>query len=99
MQKFFDGHTTRQALLEATEREINKIVAATQRPRRPLKGEAPIGLRVGKVLHRFKMVKHFRLDIREACFSYARDWIRRAVERALPGCRTSSASFTTSTTG
>ena len=63
----------RQALLEATERELNKIVTATTRARRPLKGEAPIGLRIGKVLHRFKMAKHFRLDIRAASFSYARD--------------------------
>jgi hypothetical protein len=66
----------RQALLEATERELNKIVTATERPVRPLKGEAPIGLRVGKVLHRFKMAKHFRLDIREAGFSYARDEVK-----------------------
>jgi hypothetical protein len=41
------------------ERELNKIVAATQRPLRPLKGGARIGLRIGKVLHRFKMAKHF----------------------------------------
>jgi hypothetical protein len=75
----------RQALLEATERELNKIVAATERPRRPLKGEAPIGLRVGKVLHRFKMAKHFRLDIREAGFSYARDEVKIAEEAALDG--------------
>jgi hypothetical protein len=75
----------RQALLEATERELNKIVAATQRSRRPLKGEAPIGLRVGKVLHRFKMAKHFRLDIREAGFSYARDEVKIAEEAALDG--------------
>jgi Transposase DDE domain len=75
----------RQALLEATERELNKIVAATQRSRRPLKGEARIGLRVGKVLHRFKMAKHFRLDIREAGFSYARDELKIAEEAALDG--------------
>jgi DDE family transposase len=75
----------RQALLEATERELNKIVAATQRPVRPLKGEAPIGLRVGKVLHRFKMAKHFRLDIRAAGFSYARDEVKIAEEAALDG--------------
>jgi hypothetical protein len=75
----------RQALLEATEHELNKIVAATKRPVRPLKGEAPIGLRVGKVLHRFKMAKHFRLDIREAGFSYARDEVKIAEEAALDG--------------
>ncbi len=60
-------------------------MAATQRSRRPLKGEAPIGLRVGKVLHRFKMAKHFRLDIREAGFSYAREEVKIAEEAALDG--------------
>jgi len=75
----------RQALLEVTERELNKIVAATTRALRPLKGEAPIGLRVGKVLHRFKMAKHFRLDIRAAGFSYARDELKIAEEAALDG--------------
>jgi len=75
----------RQALLEATERELNKIVTATDRPVRPLKGEASIGLRVGKVLHRFKMAKHFRLDIREAGFSYVRDEMKIAEEAALDG--------------
>jgi hypothetical protein len=49
------------------------------------KGEAPIGLRVGKVLHRFKMAKHFRLDIREAGFFYARDEVKIAEEAALDG--------------
>jgi transposase len=75
----------RQALLEATERELNQIVAATERSRRPLKGEAGIGLRVGKILNRFKMAKHFRLDIREASFSYVRDEVKIAEEAALDG--------------
>ena len=75
----------RQALLEATERELNQIVAATERSRRPLKGAAAIGLRVGKILNRFKMAKHFRLDIREAGFSYVRDEVKIAEEAALDG--------------
>jgi hypothetical protein len=38
-------------------------VAAVQREKRPLKGAAKISLRVGKILNRFKMAKHFRLEI------------------------------------
>ncbi len=76
---------TRQALLQATERELDKIVAATTRAKRPLKGEARIGLRVGKVLNRFKMAKHFRLHITEMGFSYERDEGRIAEEAALDG--------------
>ncbi len=76
---------TRQALLQATERELDKIVAATTRAKRPLKGEARIGLRVGKVLNRFKMAKHFRLYITEMGFSYERDEGRIAEQAALDG--------------
>ena len=76
---------TRQALLQATERELDKIVAATTRAKRPLKGEARIGVRVGKVLNRFKMAKHFRLHITEMGFSYERDEGRIAEEAALDG--------------
>jgi len=75
----------REELLAATERELDKVVAATQRPTRPLWGEAQIGLRVGKVLQRFKVAKHFRLSIRDEGFSYERDAERIAAEAALDG--------------
>jgi hypothetical protein len=39
----------RGELLEATERELDKVVAATKRKTRPLRGADKIGLRVGKV--------------------------------------------------
>jgi len=45
----------REELLQATEQELDKVVAATNRQKRPLKGAANIGLRVGKVLNPFKM--------------------------------------------
>lgn len=51
----------RPDLLAATEKQLDKIVAATQRKRRPLRGKQNIGLRAGKVLHRYKMGKHFQL--------------------------------------
>jgi len=50
-------------LLEATEKELNKIVAATTRKRGRLAGKEQIGLRVGKVLGHYKVGKHFRLRI------------------------------------
>jgi hypothetical protein len=50
-----------------------------------LKGEADIGLRVGKVLNRFKMAKHFRVEITERAFSYRRDEAGIAEEAALDG--------------
>ena len=75
----------RQDLLEATERELDKIVRATQRPRRPLRSKEKIALRVGRVLGRFKMKKHFRLVIEDDTFRYERDQERIAREAALDG--------------
>jgi hypothetical protein len=89
----------RRELLEATERELDKIVQATVRTRRALKGADQIGLRVGKVLNRFKMAKHFTLEIGEESFCYARDEAKIAAEAALDGIyviRTSVSSDTLS---
>jgi len=75
----------REELLEATERELDKVVAAAQRQRRPLRGQDKIGLRVGKVLNRFKVGKHFRIGIADTAFRYERDMARIAEEAALDG--------------
>lgn len=89
----------RSELLAATERELDTIVQATRRNQRALKGADQIGLRVGKVLGRFKMAKHFTLEIDEERFAYARDEAHIAAEAALDGfyvIRTSVASETLS---
>jgi len=75
----------REDLLLATEAELEKIVAATRRDKRRLKGEDRIGLRVGRVLGRFKMAKHFRIFIADDSFRYERDEQRIAEEAALDG--------------
>jgi hypothetical protein len=75
----------REELLAATEQRLDLIVAATRRAKRPLRGEAAIALRVGKVLGRFKMAKHFRLRITDEGFDYERDRERIAAEAALDG--------------
>lgn len=75
----------REDLLRGTEKELNKILAATQRERRRLKGKEKIGLRVGKVLNRYKVGKHFKLEITEEAFSYQRATEKIAAEAALDG--------------
>lgn len=75
----------REDLLQATERELTKIAQATQRAKRPLRGQARIALRVGRVLGRFKMRKHFRIEITDTLFRFARDAERLAQETALDG--------------
>jgi Transposase DDE domain len=75
----------RTELLAATERALNQIVAATQRLRNPLRGKTRIALRVGGVLGRYKMRKHFKLAIEETGFSFTRDEHSIAREAALDG--------------
>ena len=75
----------RTELLEATERELDKIVAATSRKSRPLRGKERIGVRLGRVLGRFKMGKHFDWTIEDDHFSYCRNEAGIAAEAALDG--------------
>ncbi len=70
----------REELLLATEQELNKVVASVSAGR--LKGSDAIGLRVGRILGRFKVGKHFLLDIADGSFSYKRDQERIAAEVA-----------------
>ena len=62
----------REQLLIATEKQLEKIAAATRRARRALRGKHNIGVRVGKILNRHNMGKHFQIRIDEAQFSYER---------------------------
>ncbi|MCY4152609.1 MAG: hypothetical protein OXE94_10300 [Aestuariivita sp.] len=50
----------RQDLLAATEALLAPIAVATKRKKWRLKGAARIGVRVGKVINKFKVAKHFR---------------------------------------
>jgi hypothetical protein len=75
----------REALLQATERELEIIRQATLRAKRPLRGQGTIALRVGKVLNRFKMRKHFVLDMTDEGFQYRRKLQSIAAETALDG--------------
>jgi transposase len=75
----------REALLKATETELDKIVLATKRKKKKLKGKAKIGLRVGRVLGKYKMGKHILLTIKSASFSYQRNQESILAEQLLDG--------------
>jgi transposase len=75
----------RPELLVATEKQLEKIAAATKRPKRPLRGKQNIGLRAGKVLNRYKMGKHFQLRIEEDSFHYERKTANIEREESLDG--------------
>ena len=80
-----DRARKREELLTATERDLEAIVAATRRERQPLRGKDRIGLRVGRVLGRHKVGKHFILDIGDERLVWKRDETRIAQEAALDG--------------
>ena len=75
----------RPELLAATEKQLEKIAAATQRPKRPLRGKQNIGVRAGKILNRYKMGKHFQLRIEEDSFHYERKTANIEREQNLDG--------------
>ena len=75
----------RDELLAATAAELDKIAAATRRDRQPLRGRDKIALRVGKVINKFKMAKHFTLQITDEAFTFARNHHDIAAEAALDG--------------
>lgn len=75
----------RQELLEATEREFKRIAKeVSRRTQTPLKKEE-IGEKVGKVIGRYKMRKHFTVTIGDGTFSYERNEGKIDQEAALDG--------------
>ena len=76
------GHK-RQSLLEATEKELEKVKGMVERGR--LGGRDEIGVRVGKVVNKYKVAKHFALDIEEHRFAFHRLEQNIASEAALDG--------------
>jgi hypothetical protein len=80
-----DRARKRQELLAATEREFEKIVAATKRKARRLSGTGKIAMSVGRVQNRYKVGKHFEVEITDNSFSYSRKIEQIKEEAALDG--------------
>jgi transposase len=75
----------RQALLEATEKGLTKIAQeVARRKKKPLKA-SEIGLKLGKVLGRYKVGKHFDCRIGEGSFEWSRRQDSIAQEEKLDG--------------
>jgi len=73
----------RADLLGATEARLAPIVARVEAGR--LAGAARIGLAVGRVVDRYKMAKHLRLEIADDRLTVTRDEAAIAAEAALDG--------------
>jgi transposase len=73
----------RAALLEATERELREIQARVEQG--TLRGASAIGLAAGAVWNRYRVKKHFQLEIEDSGFSFARKQAQIEAEAALDG--------------
>ncbi len=73
----------REALLVSTEQELEKV--RTRIENGSLAGRDKIGVRVGKVLNKYKVGKHFALTIEESGFEFQRLEKQIAAEAALDG--------------
>jgi transposase len=90
----------RQELLTATDIELAKI--ATRVNNGKLHGADDIGVAVGKAINKYKMAKHFTLDITDHTFNYHRDQSQIDAEAGLDGIyviRTSRATESLDTPG
>jgi transposase len=75
----------RQELLNATCKELDKVVRAVNRKTKPLRGKDEIGIRVGEVINQYKVGKHISYRIEEDAFSYEIDQDSIAREETLDG--------------
>jgi hypothetical protein len=77
----------RAELLAATEVELDKVKASVEGPRGRLRGAhaGQIGERAGKVSNRYKVAKHFTLQIADGVFAYERKTDQINQEAALDG--------------
>lgn len=81
----------RQSMLEATEAELAKVARMVEKGK--LAGQDAIGVRVGKVVNKYLMAKHFTLAIGDDAFSYAVDTASVDAEAALDGLYVVRTSF------
>ncbi len=82
----------RKDLIAATERELQKIAGMVAGGK--LAGRDKIGVRVGKVIGKYKVAKHFDIDIQDAGLTFSVNEERVTAEAALDGLyviRTSAA--------
>ena len=75
----------RQALIKATEAELEKLVRQVDRRTKKPMTKTEIGLKAGKVLNQYKVGKHFALTIDDGLFRYKKREDRIRQESDLDG--------------
>lgn len=80
-----DRKRTREELLAATEMQLAKVAAAVaRRTRKPLTADQ-IGVKVGKVINRYKVGKHFKMTIEDNRLDFERNQTSIDREAQLDG--------------
>jgi transposase len=87
----------REDLLAATERDLTAIRNAVRRANKPLRGKAEIGLKVGAVVGKYKMAKHFTLTITDTDLAFMRKHDQIDAEARLDGIYVVRTSLATKT--
>ena len=73
----------REELLKATEASLLEVQASVDAAK--LRGQDKIGVRVGKIINKYKMAKHFELSIADASLAWTRRQDNIDAEAALDG--------------
>jgi transposase len=87
----------RASLLQATVKELEKVRGMVSRGK--LKGQDLIGVRVGRVIDKYKVAKHVVLDIREDGFDFHLNDEKVAQEASLDGLYVVRTSITVQSLG
>lgn len=75
----------REDLLQATERALTRLAGAAARRTKTPWDAATLGMQVGRVIHQFKMAKHFHVTIAQGRLTWRRDTAGIAQEQLLDG--------------
>jgi len=78
-----DSETASEAALESVCEELRKVCCLVERGK--FGGQDAIGVRVGKVINKYKVAKHFVLDIRDDGFDFQINNEKVVMEAALDG--------------
>lgn len=80
-----DRARTREELLAATERLLARLQASAARRKSKPMSDGELGEKIGRRIARHRMAKHFRIEVKDGNFTFARDEESVARERALDG--------------
>ena len=75
----------RLELLDMTDRKLDAVAKATERTVRPLRGSANIAVRADRALGKYKVAKHYDIEVAEDSFRWSRNHARIEEEAALDG--------------